>query len=85
MLFCVLCCVLCVYVVYEDTHLYNDKGKIMFHEGILKMSYRKYIKPQLLSQLVICIAKNLIWMWFFIIEWFSQYFFFFWHPQIPDF
>ncbi len=53
----------------------------MFHEDILWISYRKYIKTQFLIS-NICIAKNFIWTTLKVI---FSIFRFFLHPQIPDF
>ncbi len=52
----------------------------MFHEDILYIFYRKYIKTYFL--LLLCIAKNFIWTTLKMI--FSIYWYFL-HPQIPDF
>ncbi len=51
----------------------------MLHEDILLISYRKYIKT---FWLVKCIAKDFIWT---NIKAIFSIFWFFLHPQIPDF
>ncbi len=55
---------------------------VKFHEDILYISYRKYIKTYFLISIIYILGKNFTWT---TLKMIFSIFRFFLHPQIPDF